>query len=363
MNIFYKKTMLLLLLFGVCLSQHSRSQIKSPTIVKKQIITMNDILSIAVENSLDAFKVKQQYGASYWRFESYTASVLPKISLELQPVSYNNSVIKRYDYNNNIDVYKQQQTFNSYSDISINQIIRSTGASVYLNSNFNRLASSGAVNSEDYSATPISFGFYQPIMAFNKYKWEHKISPLQFEHSKKDYIYQIQEINVKAITYFFNWALASKRVEMAVENSETAQKLFKIGKKRYELGSIEKDDVLNLELDVYNSDTNLIQCQKELQKAMTELKLFLRDDNFLNAKPELPELVSNMQIDVNEATRLAEENNPKFFNLKIKKIEASRDLDKVIKENRFDLSIAGNYGLNRLFWIGESAEAILKLPN
>lgn len=338
---------ILLVVFATVSTQQIAAQQKKTIENTKSKISLNDILNIACKKSLNAFKAKQQYGANYWRFRSYNSSMLPKVNLELQPISYNKSVVKRYDNINNIDVYKQQETFNSYSDISINQIVRATGATVFLNSNFNRLSSSGEVSSKDYSATPISFGFVQPIMAFNSFKWEHKIAPLQFERSKKEFIYNMQDINVKTVGYFFNWALASKRVELSKENVETAEKLFKIGKKRYELGSIEKDDVLNLELDIYNANTNLIQTQKELDKTVAELKLFLGDDSFLNNIPELPELISNMQIDVKEAIKLAEENNPKIFDLKIKKIEGLRDLDKVVKENRFDLSMSGNYGLNQ----------------
>lgn len=313
----------------------------------KKVVTLDDIISIASKKSLDAFKAKQQYGASYWQFRSFKASVLPKMSLELEPLTYNKSVLKRYDSENNIDVYRLQQNLNSYGNISINQNVKATGATVYANSSFNRLANFGMIDSENFTATPIRIGFIQPIMAFNRFKWAHVISPLQFERAKKEYLYELQDIKLKAVNYFFNWASASKRVELAQENVVSTQKLFKIGKKRYDLGSIEKDDVLNLELDVYNAETNLTQNERELQKAESELKLFLRDDSPLHSLPELPELVSDLQIDIKEATELAETNNPEIFNLKIKKIEAQRDLDKVIKENRFDLSLRGSYGLNQ----------------
>ncbi|APA00350.1 TolC family protein [Flavobacterium commune] len=313
----------------------------------KKTVTLDDIISIASKKSLDAFKAKQQYGASYWQFRSFKASVLPKMSLELEPLTYNKSVLKRYDSENNIDVYRLQQNLNSYGNLSINQNIKATGATIYANSSFNRLANFGLIDSEDFTATPIRIGIIQPIMAFNRFKWAHIISPLQFERAKKQYLYELQDIKLKAVNYFFNWASASKRVELAQENVLSTQKLFNIGKKRYDLGSIEKDDVLNLELDVYNAETNLTQNKRELQKAEAELKLFLRDESPLYSVPELPELISDLQIDIKEATTLAEVNNPEIFNLKIKKIEAQRDLDKVIKENRFDLSLRGSYGLNQ----------------
>lgn len=334
------------IIFVLCTIKSQAQSIKTNE-RSKQKISLDDIVAIASKSSLNAFKAKQQYGASYWQNRSFKASVLPKIGLELEPLTYNKSVLKRYDSENNIDVYRPQQNLNSYGNITINQNIKATGAILYANSSFNRLANFGTVNSKDFTATPIRIGIIQPIMAFNSFKWAHKISPLQFERAKKQYLYELQDIKLKAVNYFFNWASVSKRVELAQENLLNTQKLFKIGKKRYDLGAIEKDDILNLELDVYNGETNLTQSERELEKAVSELRLFLRDDSPLYYLPELPELISDLQIDVKEAITLAEANNPEVFNLKIKKIEAQRDLDKVIKENRFDLSLRGSYGLNQ----------------
>lgn len=346
MRIIKQIQILSLITFTFC-NIESKAQELNKRDTTRKVVTLEDIISIASKQSLDAFKAKQQYGASYWQFRSFKASVLPKMGLELEPLTYNKSVLKRYDSENNIDVYRPQQNLNSYGNLSINQNIKATGATVYANSSFNRLANFGVIDSKAFTATPIRIGVIQPLMAFNRFKWAHVISPLQFERAKKQYLYELQDIKLKAVNYFFNWASASKRVELAQENVLSTQKLFKIGKKRYDLGSIEKDDVLNLELDVYNAETNLTQNERELQKSESELKLFLRNDSPLYSLPELPELISDLQIDAKEATALAEANNPEIFNLKIKKIEAQRDLDKVIKENRFDLSLRGSYGLNQ----------------
>lgn len=313
----------------------------------KQKMSLNDILNTACKNSLDAFKAKQQYSAGYWKFRSFKSSVLPTINLELAPLSYNQSVSKRYDSENNIDVYRPQQTLNSYGNIAITQNVKATGATMFVNSSFNRLVNYGDFDSKDYAATPVQIGLVQPIMAFNILKWQNKIAPLQFERAKKEYLNELQSIKLKAVDYFFNWALANTKLELAKENMLTAEKIFTIGKKRYDLGSIEKDDILNLELDLYNAQTSLTQNIREVEKTVLDLKLFLRDSNLFNLEPELPILISNMQIDANDASNMATANNPDYFNLKIKKMEAQRDLDKVIKENRFDLSLTGTYGLNQ----------------
>jgi outer membrane protein TolC len=313
----------------------------------KKGISLTEVLNLASQNSLDAFKSKRKYGVNYWQFRSFKSSLLPKINFETRPFTFNRALVKRYDSEANVDVFRLQQNLSTYANISMTQDIRATGTSLFINSSFDRIVNSGISDIENYSATPIRIGLIQPIMAFNRFKWEKQTAPLQYQKAKQEFIQEQQSINIKTIDFFFNWALASKKVEIAKENKQSAEKLFKIGKKRYDLGSIERDDLLNLEMDVYNANTNLTQNLQSLQKAEASLKLYLRDVLPDNTTPELPNLISSLQIDIDEATTHAKTNNPNLISLKLRKVEALRDLDKAIKDNRFDLSVNASYGLNQ----------------
>ncbi|GAL91026.1 TolC family protein [Jejuia pallidilutea] len=328
-------------------SSQLEAQQQDSLITTHQTITLNDILKLASKNSLDVFKAKRKYGVNYWQFRSFKSSLLPKIDFETRPFTYNRALIERYDSELNIDVFRQQQTINSFANLSLSQNIAATGTRLFINSSFNRLENFGNFQTESYNATPVRIGLSQPIMAFNPFKWQQKTAPIEFQKAKQDFLYELQTINLKSVDLFFKWALASKKVEIAQENKISAEKLFNIGKKRYDLIAIERDELLNLELDVYNANTNLTQNLQTLQKTEAELKLFLRDKLPQKAVPELPELITNLSIDLNKAIALAYENNPDILDLKLRKIEALRDLDKAIKDNRFDLSLNASYGLNQ----------------
>ncbi|WP_396603276.1 TolC family protein [Algibacter sp. R77976] len=324
----------------------AQQQDKLP-VTQQKTIKLNSILKLASKNSLDVFKAKRKYGVNYWQFRSFKSSLLPRIDFETRPFTFNRALTERYDSELNIDVFRQQQTINSFANLSLSQNIGATGTRIYLNSSFNRLENFGLTKLETYNATPVRIGLTQPIMAFNPFKWQQKIAPLEFQKAKQDFLYELQTINIKSVDLFFKWALASKKVEIAKENKTSAEKLFKIGKQRYDLIAIERDELLNLELDVYNANTNLTQNSQNLQKTEAELKLFLRDQLPQGALPELPELITDLSIDLNKAIQLAYQNNPSILDLKLRKIEALRDLDKAIKNNRFDLSLNASYGLNQ----------------
>ncbi len=315
--------------------------------IEKKSISLKETLEMAVDHSLDAFKAKRRYGSGYWEYRSFQAKLLPKMDLVLQPFTFNRSFIQRYDPQNNIDVYREQKNLNTYAQLAITQNIMATGATVYVNSNFNRLENFGDPSIENYSTTPIRIGLIQPLMAFNELKWTDHTANLEYEKAKREYLAQQQDIHLKTVSFFFRWALADTKVDIARENLRNALRLYKIGKKRYPLGTIEKDDLLNLELETFTADTGLAQAEQELQAVISELQLFLDRDDLLSFIPELPEVISSLKIDLEEAKELAQRNNPELLDIDIRKINAERDLDRAIKENRFDLSISASYGLNQ----------------
>lgn len=339
-----KELQFVLLLF---LSFQINGQQRATSGKAEKTVSMEAIIARASKNSLEAFKAKRQQNADMWQFRAYKAGLLPRMDLEFQPISYNRAVEKRYDSQNNIEVYRQTQVLNSFANVAITQNIQATGASLYLNSNFNSLTNYGDAVLRNYNVTPFRIGIYQPLMAFNRFKWEKKTAPLNYDLSRQNYIYEIENITIRSVELFFNWALASKRVDIALESTLSSEKLFAIGQKRYELGAIEKDDLLNLELDLYNARTNLTEVKKGLNEALSNLNLFLRDDKLTKDTMELPVLISNLYIKEEEALALALENNPVQISLKLRKIEALRDMDKIVKDNRFDLSMRASYGLNQ----------------
>ena len=314
---------------------------------QKLKIELKEVLNLANKGSLDAFRAKRQYAIDYWEYKSFKTQFLPRVDLNVLPLTYNRSLVQRFDPINNIDVYRPQQSLNSFSEISISQNIISTGTRIFINSNFNRLINYQDTRIDNYSTTPFQIGISQPLMAFNELKWLSKTALLEYQKAKKEFIYSQQEINLKTLKLFFEWALSNKKVTIAKETKVNAERLYEIAKKRYDIGSIEKDDLLNLELESFTAKTNLAREIQELGTIVADLKLFLNKDDIENYEPELPVLISKLKIDLVEAENYMNSNNPDLLSSTIEKINAEKELDKAIKENRFDLSVNARYGLNQ----------------
>ncbi|MCR8667548.1 TolC family protein [Aestuariibaculum sp. M13] len=347
MTTYKYKIEIVFVLLGLILFNNNLNAQEDLLVSSKGEITLKEVLKIASKSSLDAFKAKRKYEYSYWDFRSFKASVLPQIDFNTAPLTYRSSVIERYDSNLNQDVFRPVQSLNSYAGLSLSQNILQTGGRISLNSTYNKLTNYNDGITNSYNVTPVNIALSQPLMAFNSFKWLKRTAPLEFSKSQKELVYELQSINVKTVSYFFAWALAAKKVVMARENLASSKKMYGIGKKRYDIGSIEKEDLLNLELQLYNAETNLTIEEKNLIQVKNNLTIFLRDDLENYNVPVLPELISDLKIDLDSAIELYKENNPQMLDLEINNIEAERDLDRAIKENRFDLSISASYGLNQ----------------
>ena len=73
-------------------------------------LDLTTTVQLANDSSLSAFRAKNSYMASYWEYRSFKADRLPSLSLYLTPVSYNRDYTRRYDSEQNIDIYRRQQS-------------------------------------------------------------------------------------------------------------------------------------------------------------------------------------------------------------------------------------------------------------
>lgn len=311
-----------------------------------QQLTLEQTLNIAQLQSLNSFKAKNTFLAEYWNYQSYKSKQKPHLTWNFRPATYKRSMTLRYDYVNDLEIYRQQQTFSSYSSLNLSQNIVATGGTVYMESNLYRLQNVGTtINS--WSSTPVEIGFNQPLFAYNSFKWEKIISPIAYEQARQEYIETIQKTNITAVTYFFNLLLAKMNLTIAANNVSTADTLYRIGQKRFEIASIQQEELVDLELSKFNAKIELAQAEKNLQKALFNLRSFLGLDGNEELNPALPSINKTLQIDSKTAVDLAKMYNPQMLDLKTKQLEAERSLDRATKNARFNADLSASYGLNQ----------------
>lgn len=338
------KKNLFILLF-ICTSLILKSQNLSKNDVPA--LTLEKAIVLASDSSLAAFKAKNLYLSGYWEYRTFKAERLPSVSLTTTPVSYSNNIVKRYDYVNNIDVYKSQKTIYSEGNISINQNVDLTGGMFYVDTELGYLKNMGYSESEQYTSVPLRIGYSQKLFGYNDFKWDKKLEPLKYEKVKKQLVYNLEKIAEQTTSYFFAVASANKEYELALKNINNCDTLYRIGEERYKIGSISQSDLLTLKLNKINAQSALGNTFLYLQKCKFNLSNYLHIENSENVDVIIPEGEPNVLVDKDKAVRQALENNPIFLEQQESILSGEQALEQAIKNARFSATFSASVGYNK----------------
>ncbi len=305
-------------------------------------------IDIASDSSLQAFRAKNLYMANYWEYRSFRAGRLPSLSLRTTPIQYRRDFTQRYDSENNIDVYRQQQSLHTYGNLAIRQNFDLTGGTFFIDSELGYMRNFGENTYSQFSSVPIRIGYSQSLFGFNGFKWEKKIEPLKYERAKQQFLYSMQEISESVISHFFSLAMAQVEYTMAQENVASADTLYHIGENRYKIASISQSDLLTLKLNAVNSKNTLQNSEIALKRAMFGFVSFLNMDKETQVKLALPDRPEKVEISPDLALQYARMNNPDFIGFDQEVLEAEREVDRTTKSSTFDASFSVSVGFNQV---------------
>lgn len=311
-------------------------------------ITVNlpEAIQRSVSISVDAVVARNQFKSSYWGYRTYKAELLPEVTLNTTLPYYS----KSYNAFQNSD---GTYTFvsNDYSKIdagiSISQNIPLTGATLSVESSFQRLEQYGGNGSTRYMAIPGSITLQQPIFGFNRVKWLQKIEPVKYQGAKQQLVADMEDVSNTAIQYYFNLLLGQINMEIAQQNLKNTEKLYTIAEARRKIGQISENDLLQLKVSLLKAESYLTDAQASLSSRMFQLRSFLGYGEDIIIKPAIPEgLLSRMPVlSYPQVVTLARENNPFTQNIQKRMLEASRDVSQA-KADRWNATLFVSFGMS-----------------
>lgn len=309
-------------------------------------LSLDQAIEFAYSQSIYSFRQKNMYLSRYWEFRSYKAERLPLLGLTSTPINYQHSVISRYDPDTNEDVFTPTQRLTSDASLQISQNITPTGAQINASTSLQRIQNFESGNLSYYT-TPVTVGISQPLNGYNQFKWQAKLEPLKFEQAKREYLQSLQELSIQSTNSFFSLVNAEINLSIAETNVSNADTLYRIGKGRFEIGTVTQDELLDLELSYLNASMALAQSQVNLYQARISLNSFLGFDDNVHIKCVIPESIPKFKINVNEAMDEAFANNPEILGFQQQLIAADQNLAQTRSQNGINANIYGNVGFNK----------------
>lgn len=310
-------------------------------------LSLEEAITIAQQSSLDMFRYKNMYRQKVLNFEDFRMALRPQLNLALTPMNYNRSIVE--EYNSELGKYEpvEIQRITSQYQLNLTQKVGLTGGNLNVYSSLMRSQQLGDTRKDlDFISTPFSISYRQNFSQINNYKWQTRIEPLKFEQAKLDLIEQRESIALKAVDLFFRLLSDQKNLEIARLNLDNAITLLEIGEKRGKIGSISRDNLLNLELKKVNAEISLKKAANDVESSQLDLCNFLELPLSAGITCLPPNAISLLSIDARQAKEIALLNSPDSHNLQQKILEARKQLQ-AAKLNAFDISVEAGVGFNQ----------------
>lgn len=298
----------------------------------------------AATQSVDAIVSKNEYRSSYWEYRTYKSELLPEVIF--------NGTLPYYSKSYN-QYQKEDGTYtfvaNDYSKIdaglAISQNIPLTGGKVSLESSMQQLKQYGDNSVTNWKSIPFALTLEQPILGFNSIGWKKRIMPVKKTESERKLLADIEETSNTVVTHYFNLLLGKANMDIAQQNMENTQKLYKIAEARHKIGQISQNDLMQLKVSMLNAEANLIDAQASLDTRMFELRSFLGYGENIVLEPVLPTFLLDEvpTLQYSKIQALASENNAFTKSIQRRLLEASRDVSEA-KANKWDIKLYASFG-------------------
>jgi len=309
-------------------------------------LSLDEAIELGAENSLQAFRVKNTYLSSYWEFRYYKANKLPSLRLNSTVMDFTHAPSRRYDTRDSVYRYYLDYSTNSDVRLFLNQKVGLTGGDIFLSSNLGMNKNLAGDKLLSYVATPVSVGYSQSINGYNALKWEAKIEPLKYEKAKKEFIKSQETLAMTTTSMFFELVEAQIQLKIAQNSLSNADTLYKIGKGRFQVGTVTQDELLNLELNQLNAIQALSRAKMEVERSQSGLNSYLMLNKQSKINCVVPSKIPNLQVNANDALTAAIENSPDILDQEQQMLEQNRIVAKTKADNGLNATFRVNYGLS-----------------
>lgn len=316
----------------------------SNSIAQTKTYSLNEIIQQARSSSTAWLSAETRKENQYWQYKTYRSDYAPQLVLNGMLPSYNKSVQPITQNDGSVDFININQNFVQLQ-LGLSQVIGYTGGTISVSSDLSR-SDDFIQDFSKYSAQPLALALNQPIFQFNPYKWNKLIMPLIYEESQKKYFEELEQISINATRRYFDLLLAQIKLAIAQKNVNSNDTIYQIATGRYNLGKITENDLLQLELNLVNSNLAVSQAIVDQQSTTLNLKSFIGLTENIDLQLELPDNIPDFVVDEAIALAEAQKNKADMVSYRRRQLEAKQEVTIATRASGVNMNLQATYGLN-----------------
>lgn len=290
-------------------------------------ITLEDAIARARSRSVDAAVALNELRSAYWEYRTYRADLLPEVNFSATVPSYHKQYSSYMDASGAYS-FVPNNFLQMNGELSVDQKIWLTGGTVSLNTSIDFMRQLSGDKYNRFMSIPVALTLNQPIFGVNTVKWDRRIEPVRYAEAKAQFLSESETVAMNTINYFFNLLMARENLEIARQNLENAKKLYEVAKEKRAMGQISENDLLQMELNLLNANSDMTDCESNLKSNMFTLRSFLDYSEEVDLEPVAPAIVPDVDVTFADALDRALANNKFAKNLRRRQLEADYEVAK-----------------------------------
>ena len=311
-----------------------------------QQLTLSSAIQIAQENSYDAMVARLSFMSQYWSYRSFRAELLPAVSLSGGLLQFDRSMVEARNSDDGRISFVENNSMGNSVSLSVDQNIVPLGGKLSVQSYLYRL-DQFSYESKIYNSQPIRLSYTQPLRAYNSLKWQKKTEPLKYENAKRTYLENMEEVAIEAVRLFFEVLAAQSTYQQSVSTLKDRQYLFEIAKKRLDLGTITKSELLQLELSLLNAQVDANNNELTLKSQKFQLFSYLRMFDYDKIDLIPPYSIPDICVNADDILQKALANSTHTLQQKIKRLESEMLLAQAKANKGLQVQLNSEIGFNQ----------------
>jgi outer membrane protein TolC len=310
------------------------------------VYTIENVIAKALNESPAAKQNETQKEVSYWQYVTYKGGYYPILRLQSNNSNLYTKTFSPVTQPDGTIAYRQVNQTNPALLLGLVQPIRWTNGTISANTSlsyFNNIIT----DQSQWSGNVMNIQLSQPIFSFNPLKWNKRVQPIIYEESKRNFAQQKEAISREALSRFFDFLTAQVNLQIATFNKANNDTIYRIAEGRYNIGTVGKVDLLQVELQKLRSEQDVASANLDLQTARLRLRSYIGiNDGATVFTVVLPDGIPQFVVTLEQAIEYAKQNRSEYIAFTRQRIQADQGVAQA-KGSIYQTTITATYGLNK----------------
>jgi outer membrane protein len=242
----------------------------SPCIFAQMVLTMDNSLEIAKENSPNIRRTRLYLERSRELLKAQQAALKSHFSLTVNPLDYN----RDQTFNRFLSAWSKNESKESFTRFTVSQPIEWTDGTLNVINNWSWQDSYSDyqdIRNKSYTNN-LYLQFTQPIFTYNRTRLETRSLELDLERNQLDLAIQELALELQIAQIFFNVYRSKMNLDIALEEQQNQEESYQIISNKVEAGLAPLEDLYQAELNLATSKSTVLQREMSLEDALDEFK-------------------------------------------------------------------------------------------